>query len=86
MDNLWKSARKRLEQMPPLQKSKNNDGHQYTCDACSIKTSETAVVPLGLSWRSGWVILCKACHFDMNIRDDLDSNQIWEKWKTDAGN
>ena len=47
-----------------------------SCELCIKDIKEAVCMPLGYSWRSGWVFLCKDCYYSANYwkedEDDLD--------------
>lgn len=46
-----------------------------SCENCEIVCEEAVVTSVGLSWRSGWVLLCKECYRNLNIWKETDEQQ-----------
>ena len=64
--NLRVLARKRLEKCwnigTPLKKNYKN----LYCEICNINCEKCVILPVGLSWRSGWVFLCEECYRNLD--------------------
>jgi hypothetical protein len=51
--------------------------HTYTtlsCELCDESTQEATCMPVGYSWRSGWVFLCKKCYIKTNYWEDKEED------------
>lgn len=85
IDRLTQIRMPRMERAPPLRikAQKPITEKTYECDNCNTSHPGVVVVPMGLSWRSGWVFLCYACHKHLNIWDESNAklDERWEKYQ-----
>lgn len=45
------------------------------CENCNKSLKEAVVLSIGLSWRSGWLILCDECYRKLNYWDETEEQQ-----------
>jgi hypothetical protein len=46
-----------------------------SCENCEAICEEAVVTSVGLSWRSGWLLLCKKCYKTLNFWEETDEQQ-----------
>ena len=49
--------------------------NMIVCEQCSFQKEAATVRPLGWSWRSGWVILCKECYNAIDYWEETDDGR-----------
>jgi hypothetical protein len=85
IDRLIHIRMPRMGRAPPLRMTAKEPITEktYECDNCKTIHPGVVVVPMGLSWRSGWVLLCHTCHKHLNISGESDSKlaEQWEKYQ-----
>jgi hypothetical protein len=67
-------AKQRAEQVWDQGSPLNKEYKSLCCETCSMDTQEAVCLPIGYSWRSGWVFLCEECYYAANYwQEDEDA-------------
>ncbi len=65
-------AKQRVEQVWQQDSPLNSKYNILSCELCHKDINEAVCMPVGYSWRSGWVFLCKQCYLESNYWADDD--------------